>query len=49
MNLSGVSTELRPVVEDLNRRFEGRFNALVTPRLNEVYFHVTMDLVPGRR
>lgn len=47
MNLSGVSNELRPVVEDINRRFEGRFDALVTPRLNEVYFHAAMDLVPG--
>jgi len=47
MNLSAVSNDLRPVVEDLTRRFADRIGAVITPRLNEVYFHARMDLVSG--
>ena len=47
MNLSHVCNELRPVVEEVARRFEGRIDSLYTPHLNEVYFHAKMDLVSG--
>jgi len=47
MNLSHVSDDLRPVVEDLTRRFPGRLEAGEAPRPNEVYFHAKMDLVAG--
>lgn len=47
MNLSHVSNELRPVVEEVTRRFLGRIDSLYTPHLNEVYFHAPMGLVSG--
>ena len=47
MNFSHVSNELRPVVEEVTRRFEGRIDSLFTPHLNEVYFHAKLDLVSG--
>lgn len=47
MNLSSVSNELRPVVEEVSRRFKGRIDSWHTPHLNEVYFHARMELVSG--
>ncbi len=47
MNLSHVSDELRPVVEEINRRFQGRIESCVAPHANEVYFHAGMELVAG--
>ena len=47
MNLSGISNELRPIVEEVARRFEGRIESLVAPRPNEIYFHARMELVSG--
>lgn len=47
MNLSQISPELQPIVEEVTRRFSGRIDSLSTPRLNEIYFHASMDLVSG--
>ncbi len=47
MMLSHVSSELRPVVEELTRRFHGRLGTCVAPRSNEIYFHAPLDLVSG--
>jgi Ni,Fe-hydrogenase III large subunit/Ni,Fe-hydrogenase III component G len=47
MNLSQVSSELRPIVEDVARRFQGRIASVFTPRGNEVYVHGSLDLVSG--
>ena len=47
MNLPAVSNELRPIVEEVAQRFHDRIEALLAPRLNEVYFHAGADLVSG--
>jgi len=47
MNLSPVASELRPIIEELARRFAGRIDSLYTPHLNEVYVHAKLDLVSG--
>jgi Ni,Fe-hydrogenase III large subunit/Ni,Fe-hydrogenase III component G len=47
MNVSHVSNDLRPVVEEITRRFQGRIDSWYAPRLNEIYFHARMELVPG--
>jgi Ni,Fe-hydrogenase III large subunit/Ni,Fe-hydrogenase III component G len=47
MNLPRVSSELQPIAEEIARRFQGRLEACIAPRPNEVYFHAQMDLVPG--
>jgi Ni,Fe-hydrogenase III large subunit/Ni,Fe-hydrogenase III component G len=47
MKLSHVSNDLRPVVEEITRRFKGRIDAWDAPRPNEIYFHARMELVPG--
>ncbi len=47
MNVSQISPELQPIVEELSRRFSGRIDAVARPRLNEIYFHAKMDLVSG--
>ena len=47
MNLSHVASELQPIVQEVTRRFNGRIEAQIAPRRNEVYFHAGMDLVPG--
>ena len=47
MNVPHVSNDLQPIVEEITRRFQGRIDALYAPRLNEVYFHAQMELVPG--
>jgi Ni,Fe-hydrogenase III large subunit/Ni,Fe-hydrogenase III component G len=47
MNLTLISRELQPIVEDVQRRFGERIESLFTPHLNEVYFHAQPDLVSG--
>lgn len=47
MNLSAVSPELQPVLEEVTKRFHGRIESVFAPRLNEVYFEARMDLVAG--
>ncbi len=47
MNLSHISNDLRPVVEEITQRFKGRIESIYTPHLNEIYFHARMELVPG--
>jgi Ni,Fe-hydrogenase III large subunit/Ni,Fe-hydrogenase III component G len=47
MNLSGVSVELQPIVEEIGARFNGRIESVFTPRFNLVYFHAGVDLVSG--
>jgi Ni,Fe-hydrogenase III large subunit/Ni,Fe-hydrogenase III component G len=47
MNLSLVSDDLRPVVEEVARRFKGRIDSLEVPRPNEIYFQGQMDMVGG--
>lgn len=47
MNPANVSNGLRPVVEEITRRFEGRIDSVFTPHPNEIYFHARMELVPG--
>ena len=47
MNLSHVSNELRPVVEEITRRFQGRIESWSAARVNEIYFHARMELVSG--
>ena len=47
MNRSHVANELRPIVEDITRRFEGRIDSLHTPHLNECYVQARLDLVSG--
>ena len=42
-----VSNDLQPVVEEITRRFQGRIDSVYAPRLNEIYFHAQMELVPG--
>lgn len=47
MNLAHVSSDLRPVVEEITRRFNGRIDTCVAPYPNEVYFHAGMEVVSG--
>lgn len=47
MNPSQVSNDLRPIVEEVTRRFQGRIDSWEAVRFNEVYFHAGMDLVAG--
>ena len=47
MNVTLISRELQPVVEDVQRRFNDRIESLFTPHLNEIYFHAQPDLVSG--
>lgn len=47
MNLSRVSRELQPVVEEVAQRFNDRIESVFAPRFNEVYFHAQADLVAG--
>ena len=47
MNVPHVSNDLQPIVEEITRRFQGRIDSWYAPRLNEIYFHARMDLVPG--
>lgn len=47
MNLSQVSDELRPIVEEITLRFKGRIDSISTSHVNEIYFHARMELVPG--
>ena len=47
MNLAHISNDLQPAVEEITRRFQGRFDACVAPRLNEVYFHARLEMVAG--
>jgi Ni,Fe-hydrogenase III large subunit/Ni,Fe-hydrogenase III component G len=47
MNLSLVSNDLRPVVEEVTRRFQDRIRSWQAPQLNEIYFYAEMDLVSG--
>jgi len=47
MNVTHVSNDLRPIVEEISRRFQGRIESLYAPRLNEIYFQAPMELVPG--
>ncbi|MFO1497733.1 MAG: NADH-quinone oxidoreductase subunit C [Verrucomicrobiota bacterium] len=47
MNGSPVIQELRPVLDEISRRFHGRITSLSTPYPNEIYFGARMDLVPG--
>ncbi len=42
-----LSSDLLPVVADLQKRFAARLDAVHAPRSNEVYVHAKMDLVPG--
>ncbi|MDE3067771.1 MAG: NADH-quinone oxidoreductase subunit C [Verrucomicrobiota bacterium] len=42
-----VSTALLPVLDDLNKRFKGRLDAVRAPRADEIYIHAQMDLVAG--
>jgi hypothetical protein len=45
MNLSHVSNDLRPLVEEVTSRFKGRIGFLYAPHLNEIYLQGGMDLV----
>ena len=47
MNVTHVSNDLRPIVEEISRRFQGRIESLYAPRLNEIYFQAPMELAPG--
>jgi Ni,Fe-hydrogenase III component G len=47
MNLSHVSAELQPIVEEITRRFKDRIDSWSAPHVNEIYFHARMELVPG--
>jgi Ni,Fe-hydrogenase III large subunit/Ni,Fe-hydrogenase III component G len=47
MNLPPVSNDLRPVVEEITRRFQGRIDSWQAPHPNEVYCHAKMELVAG--
>ena len=42
-----VSNDLRPIVEEITRRFKDRIDFVAAPQPNEVYFHARMELVPG--
>jgi Ni,Fe-hydrogenase III large subunit/Ni,Fe-hydrogenase III component G len=42
-----VSNALRPIVDEVARRFEGRFDSFAAPYPDEVYIHAKMDLVSG--
>jgi Ni,Fe-hydrogenase III component G len=47
MNLSFVSKELIPIVEELLQRFGARIEAVHALQSNEIYFHSKLDLVSG--
>ncbi|HOW65647.1 MAG TPA: NADH-quinone oxidoreductase subunit C [Candidatus Paceibacterota bacterium] len=47
MNGWHVSDELRPVIDEVARRFEGRIEAFSAPYPDEVYIHVSIELVSG--
>jgi len=47
MNLSQVSDELRPILEEITLRFKGRIDSISAPHHNEIYFHACMELGPG--
>lgn len=47
MSVPRVSHELQPVVEEIARRFSVQTQSLYAPRLNEVYIHARLDLIPG--
>src|SRR3974377_1480882 len=38
---------LKPILADLNERFDAGVEAVRAPRPDEVYFHAQMELVPG--
>src|ERR1039457_1266014 len=42
-----VSTELLPILADLQKRFRDRLEAVHSPQANEIYVHAKMDLVAG--
>jgi Ni,Fe-hydrogenase III large subunit/Ni,Fe-hydrogenase III component G len=42
-----ISPELLPIAEEVQKRFHGRFDAILSPRENEVYVHARPDLVAG--
>ena len=42
-----VLPELLPVLADVQKRFNGRLDAVRAPRPNEVYIHAKMDLAAG--
>lgn len=39
--------EMLPVLDDLEKKFDGRLDAVHSPRANEIYVHAKMDLVAG--
>jgi len=47
MNLSHVSTDLRPVVEEIIQRFHDRIEPIPGPSPNEVYFQARLELISG--
>ncbi len=47
MNLSRVSPELQPIVEEIAQRFNGRIELMFAPCVNEVYFHAKMEWASG--
>jgi len=42
-----ILASLAPVVAEVEKRFKGRLEAVLTPRPNEVYFHAGLDLAAG--
>ena len=42
-----LSPDLRPILTEVQKRFEERLQAIVAPRPDEVYLHTTRELVPG--
>jgi Ni,Fe-hydrogenase III large subunit/Ni,Fe-hydrogenase III component G len=42
-----VLAELQPILADVQKRFNGRLDAVLAPRPNEVYVHAKLDLVAG--
>lgn len=47
MNPEKLTGNVRPLVEEILRRFKGRAECLDGPHPDEVYFEAGMDLVPG--
>jgi Ni,Fe-hydrogenase III component G len=42
-----IAPELVPIVEEIQKRFHDRLDAIQSPRENEVYVHARPGLVPG--
>jgi Ni,Fe-hydrogenase III large subunit/Ni,Fe-hydrogenase III component G len=42
-----IAPELLPIIEELRKRFHGRFESVQAPRANEIYIQAQPDLVPG--